>query len=507
MRKRTIIKGTIILTIAGFITRIMGFVNRIYLSRVIGAEGIGLYQLVFPVYMICYTLCCSGLFTAISKLVASENAKGNRGNVRKVLKVTSSMSLCISLLLTAILYLKADWLSVNIIKEPRIAMGLKIASLSIPFTALAQIVKGYFYGVNKTTMPAITQVSEQIIRIAAIYFLSSYFVPKGIEYACLVAVIGMVIGEITSGLLIGLSYLAEQWQYKANKNQKPTNTYAFFIGKVTSIAFPLTLNRVITQILSSFETILIPSQLKLFGYSHNYAISIYGSLSGMAFPLIYFPTVVTSSAALVLLPAISEAYSKNQRGLITKTVSLTIKFSLLIGILFAFYFLAFGKDLGMAVYGDEYVGDLLIALSLLCPFLYLQTTMGSLLNGMDLHLITFRNSIVGLVTRILFVYLLIPKKGMPGYMIGLIVSLIIVTVMDISHMVKKASIHFNVFSFVLLPSFCCVGALAILKIINHFYTFDYGIQINTCINSSIYFLIMTILAFTTRCVNIKDFKA
>ncbi|PKM95649.1 MAG: hypothetical protein CVU84_02270 [Firmicutes bacterium HGW-Firmicutes-1] len=503
MKKQTIIKGTLILTIGGLISRVLGFVNRIYLSNIIGAEGMGLYQLIFPIYMICYTFCCSGIFTAISRLTAEEMAKGSKSDVKKMIRIVTAIATSLGVALMVLLYLNAEFISIRIIHEPRIVAGLRIVSISIPFTAIAHCVKGYFYGVNKPTLPAISQVTEQIIRISIIYLLSSSFILKGLEYACAVAVIGMAVGEISTCLFVYLFYYGETRKILISKAAK---TYRYFVKKISAIAIPLTTNRLITTILSSFETILIPGMLKSYGYSHNYAISVYGTLTGMAFPLIFFPTVVTTSASLMLLPAISEAYARKQKGVIKNTVSITIKFSIMMGIVFNFFFLAFGKDLGLMVFNEGYVGTLLISLSFLCPFLYLQTTLGSLLNGIDKHMITFRNNIIGLGLRIMFIYLLIPQLGLKGYLIGLLVSLIVVSVLDIYCLVKATSLSFNPLTFIVMPALCCVGTLALHTVFMRIYTFSYGFKVNTLIDMAFYFIVVMPLLLMTRCISFKDFK-
>ena len=504
MRKReAIIKGTLILTISGLIARLLGFVNRIYLSNLIGAEGMGLYQLVFPIYMICYTICCSGLFTAISRLTAEENAKSNPANTKKLLFIATSLSLFLGILSMVILYLSAESISINLYHDPRITMGLQVIAISIPFTAVMQSIKGYFYGLNESKIPAITQVVEQIVRISAIYFLSSFFVPKGLDYACLVAVIGMALGDIVSTIIVLSSY------YKRTKNvsmRKATKTLRYYTRKISNIAIPLTSHRLITTLLTSIETILIPTQLKAFGYSHSFAISIYGTLTGMALPLIFFPTVVTSAASLMLLPAISDANARKQKAMIQATVTKTIQLTLLMGIIFTFFFLAFGKELGTMIYNEEYVGQLLVTLSFICPFLYLQHTLGSILNGLDKHLITFRDGVIGLSIRIIFIFLFIPVLGLEGYLLGLIVSLIAVTVLHIHTIIKVTNIEFRTISFIIKPVLCSVGSMAAINLIGRYWHSPYGQMTTTLIYICLFFIILVPVLISTKTIDLKDFK-
>jgi stage V sporulation protein B len=503
MRKRTIIKGTIILTISGILTRILGFVNRVYLSNLIGAEGIGLYQLVFPVYMICYTICCTGLFTAITRLTAEENAKGSKANAKKLVLIATTISVLISIVLMILLYFNAQLICTRLIGEPRIAIGIKIIAFSIPFTALAHSIKGYFYGLNKPTLPAIAQLIEQIIRIAVIMLLSSTLIDRGLEYALAAAVIGVTVSEMISCIMVVIYFHAKTSSILI---KKATQSYLYFSKRIASIAVPLTSNRLITSFLSSVELLLIPTKLQAFGFSHSYAINIFGTLTGMALPLIYFPTVVTTAASLMLLPAISEAYAKGQKTVIKKTVAKTIKFTLIMGIFSTFFFLRFGSDLGNIIFNEPYVGTLLMILCWICPFLYLQTTLGSILNGLNKHMITFRNSIIGLVIRIGFIYTFIPIWGLKGYLIGLVVSVVIVSSLHIYHLVRTTAVNFDAMNFILKPVFCCLAGLSAIYMIKYFIVLPSNAIYHTGLLMAIYCLITLASFYISQCITIEDIK-
>jgi stage V sporulation protein B len=502
MKKQTIIKGTIILTVAGLITRLLGFANRIYLSNLIGAEGMGLYQLVFPIYMVCYTICCSGLFTAVSRLTAEEKGKVNSPNVHKPMLIVTLISTTISIMLMILLYINADLLSIKLINEPRISLGLKIVALTLPFTAITHCIKGYYYGLNKPLIPATTQVLEQIVRISVIYILSSFFISKGLDYACAMAVIGMALGEVASCTILILSYTTNIKKATVKASKK----YNYFIKKVTSISLPITTNRLITTLLVSIETILIPTKLQAYGYSHSYALSIYGTLTGMALPLIFFPTIVTNSASLMLLPAIANANARNNKSMIKLTVTKTLKYTIIMGIISTFLFIAFGKDLGTIIYNEKYVGTLLVTLGWLCPFLYLQITLGSILNGLDKQLITFRNNIIGLGVRIIFIYTLIPKYGLNGYLWGLLAGYLIVSALDAYYLIKVIIIPFNVTDFIIKPIIVCGASLSMVNLLNRLYHLPFSYTINTLILVFMYCIILLPLLIITKCITLNELK-
>ncbi|MFP4697661.1 MAG: stage V sporulation protein B [Eubacteriales bacterium] len=504
-KKDSIIKGALILTIAGLISRVLGFLYRIYMSNLIGSEGMGVYQLIFPIFMICYTVCCSGLFTAISKLVAAERAKNNVRNMSRVVNGATLISFCLSIILFVILYFNGKYISHQLLNEPRTLLSLKVLAITIPFTAISSSVKGYFYGLKKTIIPASAQLIEQIIRILVVYCIASLFMPMGLEYACAMAVIGMAVGEILTCFYVIITYRISLSHSKGNNRHY--SSYRKIIRRITTIAIPLTANRVLITLLQSIETILIPSRLKIYGLSHTEAMSIYGVLSGMALPLIMFPSVFTNSLSMMLLPTVSEAQASKNKKSISYTTSKTLQYTLMIGIASTCLFIVFGNPLGTKIYNEAFVGTLLITLAWLCPFIYLNTTLSSILNGLDYEMITFRNNSIGLGIRIIFTIFVIPLFGLKGYLWGLLISFLAVALLDIIKIVKITKVQFNISKWLFKPILAalCVSLTIRYTYYNYIYpnTESLFVLLITCgIFGLSYFFLLIIL----RCIPKKDLR-
>ena len=502
--KDSIIKGALVLTIAGLITRVLGFLYRIYMSNLIGSEGMGVFQLIFPIYMICYTVCCSGLFTAISKLIAEQKGKKNIRNMTRIINCATTISIILSIILSIAIYLNINFISNNLLHEPRTNLSLKLLAAYLPFMAISSSVKGYFYGLKKTVVPAIAQVVEQILRIIIVYAIANMFIPRGLEYACGAAVIGMAVGEIISCFYVIISY---KMSISKNKGDKNCNfpRYRTILKRISDIAIPLTINRVLITILSSVETILIPLKLKAYGLNHSDALSVYGILTGMALPLILFPSVFTNSLSLMLLPTVSEAQSSNNYKSISYTTTKTLQYSLLIGIGSTSIFLIFGNSLGYNIYHDRSVGPLLMTLSWLCPFLYLNTTIASILNGLGYQLVTLKNNSIGLIIRIIFTLFAVPYFGLKGYLWGLLISFLIVSVLDIMKVLKITKINFDVSKWLLKPILAAISMSSVV----YFIYYNYILKISTslitllitcCILSLAYFIALLLL----DCIPRKD---
>lgn len=439
MSKKALITGTLILTSASLITKCIGFFYRVYMVNLIGTEGMGLYQLIMPIYMLTWSITSSGFTTTISKLTAQEKAKNQTGNMGRILKQSLFMTLTVSMLLSGFLFFCADWFALNILKEPRTALSFRILAIAIPFMSSGSCIRGYFFGLQNALVPAFSQVIEQIIRIIAIYFTASLLVPLGLSYACVCAVIGIVLGEIISFLFVFCNYL--HFKRKKKYIKKPTLSSFKTLHMICAMALPLTASRMVSSLLSTIENILIPQRLQLFGQSSADAISTYGELTGMAMPLIMLPSAFLTSVSVSLVPEISQASAVKQNSKIASTVSATLLFSSILSIGAGIVFAVFPKEVCYIVYGHSDLGGLLFLLAFICPFLYMQMTLNGLLNGLGEHIFLFQSNILSSIITIGFIYFLIPVYGIFAYLGGWFFSLLITMGLSLYKIVHCTQIH------------------------------------------------------------------
>lgn len=421
--KSNLLKGTLILTFAGIITRILGFFYRIYLSNTLGATKLGIYQLVFPIYGICFTLYASGIQTGVSQLISS--SIGNHNKLHSTLKKTIFtgliMSLFIACTLSIIVHTYADSIATNILSAPDCAPLLRLLSYIFPFCGVTSIINGFFYGINNAKVPAITQMIEQVVRIAFVILISF----SGNLVTCQIAIIALILGELASNIFNVISLIRNKYfKEKGNGRNK------LCLPSLLKLSLPLSGTRLIISMLNSLETILIPSMLMQYGLTNVQALATYGILTGMALPFILFPSAITNSLSVLLLPTISNAMGENDQNRIRHTCQVAIKYTLLLGFLSMGFFLISGKHLGNWIFHNESSGIFIMILSILCPFLYCSTTLGSIINGLGKTHITFLNTVVGLSFRIAILVILTPRIGIYGYLIGLLMSQILITLLD-----------------------------------------------------------------------------
>lgn len=448
-KKNPLITGTLILTGAGLITRIIGFFNRIYLSRIIGPEEMGIYQLIFPVYMVAFALCCHGMELALSQMMAEFFVKQKQNFVKPLIFTASFLSVSLASILAFLIWNYADFISIHVLNEGSCAICLRIMAPILPFTALRCCMNGYYIGLKKTAVPALGQLIEQITRVGAIWLISTYYtisentaygaafiVSNSNDFDASLATIGMIAGEICGTLFTFICYEVE--------TRKWTNIYAS--GKINhhtlgaallKRAIPLTGNKLSLTLMSSLEAVLIPFMLTYYYQDKSLALSMYGVLTGMALPFIMFPSTITNSLSVMLLPAISEANAVHNERQIKRTIEKTVKLCLTLGFTALIFFFFFGKGLGISIFHNESAGDFLFILSFLCPFLYLSSSGASILNGLGLMKNAFFYNLIGLLIRILFIVGAVPLMGIQGYLIGLLAAYGVMVVMQMYKIFKN----------------------------------------------------------------------
>lgn len=418
-RKMAFITGTLLLTSTGFICRILGFFYRIFMSRTIGAEGLGIYNMVHPIFSICFAVCAGSIQTALSQYVAANQTRG-----RAVFRTGLVIAMGMSFLLAWVIYGNAGFLAEKLLLEPRCAPYLPVMAVSVPFAALHACINGYYYGMQKARVPAFSQVAEQVIRMGAVFLIASIWLESGRQITVSLAVYGHLIGEMASAVftVFCLGFFPPCKDGDSRRAPAIPLSFGATAAPLMALALPLMGNRLILNVLGSAEAIWIPNKLMSSGLTNSEALSVYGVLTSMALPFILFPSAITNSMAVLLLPTVAEAQADGNEARISSMISMSLRYSCYMGVLCIGIFTIFGNQLGVSVFHDQNAGTYITILSWLCPFMYLATTMGSILNGLGRTSSTFFQNMFAMVIRLAFVLFAIPRYGILGYLWGMLVS-------------------------------------------------------------------------------------
>lgn len=448
-----LITGTLLLTTAGLLARILGFFYRIFLSRTIGAEGLGIYQMIFPVYGIFFSLCAGSIQTAISRFIAAEPDHAKR-------TLLSGFSISFTLSLAAALMIRhfSEPLAEHILLEPRCAPLLSVMAFAIPCTSIHACICGYYYGKEKVSVPAASQLLEQMIRIFTVFLLVSVCIEKQIPVTVSLAVFGLVAGEAGSALFVLIFFLLFH-EFHENTGR------SYSVGPaLLALAAPLMANRLVLNLLQSTETIMIPERLTVYGLTRSQAVRTYGTLTGMAMPFVLFPSALVNSLAVVLLPVTARHQSAGNDSGIADGISMSFRYSLYLGIFCIGIFTVFGEALGLQIFKSQDAGSFIQILAWLCPFLYLATSSGSILNGLGKTKLTFFHHLVSLLIRIAFVWFGIPEFGIRACLWGMLASEMLLALLHILALRRIVPCDWNAWILIGKPVFCLLCALWLFRL-------------------------------------------
>ena len=457
--KKNLLKGTLILTAASLASRIFGFFYKIFLSRSIGAEQIGIYQLAIPLYALAFSVCAAGIQAALSRLIAAGFARGRSRQALDIFTAGLGLVLLLSLAAAGLLYRFTDTLSLLVLKEVRCAPLLRLMALSLPFACAHSCAASYYYGRKRTGIPAAGQLLEQGVRVSVSLLCYFAALKTGRLPTAALAAAGALAGELVSCLfsLILLHMEFGKYHYSVHMLTKPLSK----IKEILSLSTPLTVNHVMVTVLHSTEAILIPGMLLASGLARGDALSLYGTITGMAMPMLLFPSAVTNSVAVILLPSVAEDQACGRTARICRPPESTLHYCLMLGIFAAGVFFFFGPRIGELIFDSPEAGSHLKILAFLCPFLYINGTLSSIISGLGKTRFHLTENAASLGLRIVFILLAVPRAGIRGYQLGLLAGEIAAALLNLCFLRRLTHFRFHLLCWIAKPAAAFLLSLGI----------------------------------------------
>ncbi|MEH7106161.1 stage V sporulation protein B [Bacillus sp. JJ1764] len=433
------LKGTFILLIAGLVTRVLGFIYRIVLARSIGEEGVGLYMMAYPTFILVVTITQLGLPVAISKNIAEAEARKDYAEIKKILVVSLATTILLSIIITPALILLAPMLSETLFTDKRTYYPLVAIAPALPIIAISSVLRGYFQGRQNMRPSALSQIFEQVVRITLIAVVTKTFLPYGVEYAAAAAMGASVLGE-----LVSLIYLLTT--FKLKKRFKLRKDFFQFVHKgkrtfndLMKIALPTLGSRMIGSVSWFFEPIVVVHSLAIAGVLAVEATKQYGALTGYAMPLLMLPSFVTFSLATSLVPAISEANTQKNYKLIEYRLQQALRLTFLTGGLAVIVLYVLADPLMQLMYGSTKGAYFIRLMAPFFLFYYYQGPLQAVLQALNLARAAMINSLIGAVIKTAVIFFLASQEsfGITGAALGIIVGFVLVTVLHFATVLKK----------------------------------------------------------------------
>ena len=336
-KKTSFVKGAAILTIAGVICKVIGVLIRIFAVRILTEDGMYFYEKVFPTYSWLLIISSSGLPTAISRMVAERTATGNYDGAKRVFRRSLLLLLLIGLVTSAIMFFGADWIgSVLLQAKNGIAYSLMALAPALLFVSLLCAYRGYLQGLQRMTGTSISQLAEQVFKFIFGLILASYFSRRyqntEFRYAAGAAglLLGVTISEILALIVMIVFYLRTRKDYKALIED--TDPHAKILGPMLVIAIPITLGASILPLANMLDSSMIEQLLVKAGFTKEAAELNYTSLCTYVRSIINLPATLTVGISMSIVPAISAARVRQDRGDMQHLSLLSLKIAMAIGI-------------------------------------------------------------------------------------------------------------------------------------------------------------------------------
>ena len=413
MQKKVLLKGAIIVLSASIVTRILGFFFRVFLADNLGAQGMGIYQLILSLYLLVVTFATSGISFAVSCVISENMAKKDKKNPKTILKISMLWAFFLGLFVCLIMMLFKDQIAINILREKRTTLSIFWLAPSLPFMAVSSCIKGYFFAKRKPSFPSIASIIEQGIRMIFIFLLLGSFLEQGINVSCSIISIGMTISEIISFFFMLFLYSREK-EIPDTYEESKKNIFK----NILKVSVPIQTSTSFNAALKLIESILIIESLKIFTKGNiAQATGTYGIIRGMVLPLILFPTSFLQSIITVLIPELSGATAGGNKKAIRKACEKSLQLTLIMGIFVAAIFIMFPDKIATMFYKNEEVAPLLKIFSLLCPILYVQLICMGILNSIGEQIASMKYNIIEGVLKIILIALFVPKGGINAFLI------------------------------------------------------------------------------------------
>ncbi len=441
-----ILAGTLLLTATGLFSQAVGFVYRMLLSRLIGAETMGLYQLVMPVYSLLMSVTAVGLTVAVSTLSARYHALEDDGTVKAVLRRALGGFFLLAIPLGIAVAALSDPISVYLLGDARTRLGVVMLAPCVLLTGVENLHKHCFYGIGRVRPPAAVETAEQLIRAIAVLGLLAALLPRSAEETVGIIVLGMVLCEVFSACALTLLFRRHWNRFPPAPAQTEVSLRRLF-----SVALPVGATSLLGTVLGCSNSVLIPAKLVEGGMALPDAMAEFGVVCGMTLPLLALPTGFIGALCLVMVPDLARRTAQGDRraagGFLDRVMSAT---SLLMAPAMALLSVI-GPTLGQAMFRDGRVGELILPLAAGTLLGCWQSVLSGALNGLGLQGKAARNAIVSDVVQLAFTFFAVVEWGLAGFAAGFAASGLVGAGLNLASVLRTTGLRTQLFRWFIRP--------------------------------------------------------
>ena len=466
MRKQSLLKGTLILGIAGILAKSMGILFRWPLIMLIGDEGIGYYQMSYPLYTF-FIAVASGIPIAVSKMVAERSAVGDRAGAVQVLRDALFIMIILGGGFSAFLFIFSRQLLELFKWHENSYYALIAISFAPLIISIMNSIRGFFQGMQNMYPTAVSQVIEQFGRVCIGVGLAYTLLPKGIQYSAGGAAFGAAAGGLLASAYLIIKYLRVRQEFTIIGARRDNS----ILGKLLHLAIPVSLGAATSSIMGLLDSLIVPSRLLETGLNSVQVATLFGQLTGKAMVLVSVPLTLSVALCTSIVPSISNANVLGKREEVINKVITAIRISSVIALpcFLGLYFMAL-PVLGLIFPGHADGYKILQVLCLTIPFIITSQTSTSMLQAIGKIYIPVINLGLGCLIKVIITYKLvaIPEVNIYGAAMGSIGGFMVASILNFRLLKKTLKIKLNYYDILIKPAFA-----AILMIIAVVFTYMY----------------------------------
>ena len=440
--------ATLLLTATGLVSQLLGFFYRIALSRLIGAEVMGLYQLIMPVYFLLLSIVSSGLSTAVSTLSARYHALRRPEAIRQTLRRSLLVFFLMAVPIAVAVALASDPISVYLLGDARTRLGLILLGPCLLLTGVENLHKHTFYGSGNVRPAALTELFEQVIRTCTVLALLIVFLPQYPERTVGLIVLGMITCEIFSALTLVILF-------RRHMGRRPRHTLTPPVPPrhIAAIAVPVGVTALLNNLMGSATSVMIPQRLVVGGMAVSEAMSAFGVLCGMTVPLLSMPTALMGAMCLIMVPKLTESSTLRDSKAVHRRLGRAIMATSVIIMPSTALLVVVGPTLGQLLYKEPTVGQFMLPLAVGLLLSCYQGVLASALNGVNRQSAAARNAIVcnGVELVLTWYTVGIPHVGLKGYVFAFLVSVALGLVLNVISTVRATGLPLQLRQWLVTP--------------------------------------------------------
>ncbi len=422
--------GTLILTASSIVVKIIGSLNWIILSRILGGEGIGLYQMSFPIYILALAISSAGIPVAISIVTAEKLAHNDYQAAHRAFRTSLGFLFCTGLFFALSLVFGAEFLvRSGLLRDVRAYYSIIALAPAVFFVTFLSSFRGYLQGWQTMTPTAISEIVEQSLRVVVMILLAGMFLPYGLEYAAAGASLGATFGAIGALIVLSVFYkkMRKQIQDKIStqNSSAPLESNMVIIKRLLKLSLPVSMSSLMLPVVSNLDLIIVPVRLETAGFTIHNATELFGYLTGMATPLVNLATILTASLSISIVPAVANLKILNKTAQIQQSMATAFNVAALITIPCSVGLFVLAKPVATVIYNAPLATETIQAMSWGIFMLGLHQVSTGALQGMGYTRIPMINMILAAGLKVVLNYVLvaIPTLNIKGAAIASVVDI------------------------------------------------------------------------------------